>query len=142
MRRNKIVGLLLIVACVIFFTLVSGCTHPRPDPETGVKEWIAAVNDRDFVRAYDLAPMEIRRQITKDEFIREQDTNPLLAPGNSLESYTITNRTVSGDTASLTAQIVLITQDAGSSSRKKIALYLKFVEQYENGEWKVWTTAP
>ncbi len=142
MRRNLATGLLLILGCVIFLTLVSGCTYSRPDPETGVKAWITEVNHRNYASLYDLAPAEIRHQVSRDEFIKAQNNNTLLAPGNSFENYTILQRTVSGDTATLTAELILVTQDPLSPAPEKIPLFLKFVEYYENGEWKVWTAAP
>jgi len=142
MKKNQIVLLAIILLFIATAAIYTWTTTARPDPETGVKVWIAAVNDRDYARIYDLTPMEIRHQISRDDFIKEQEANPLLASGNSFDSYIIIQRTVSGDNSILTAQLVLATHDSGNSTSKKIPLYLKFIEHFENGEWKVWTTEP
>jgi len=135
-------GLLLTIVCVIFIILTSGCVHTHPDPETGVKAWVTAVNDRNYAVVYNLAPLAIRSQMPLEDFTKAQENNPLLASGNSIESYTITNKSVSGDTAELTAQLVLVSYASGSSIPQKYILYIKFVEYFENGAWKVWTTQP
>lgn len=122
MKKKLIINVLLIFGCVIFFILVSGCTGSRPDTETGVKAWITDVNHRDYASLYDLAPIEIQQQISKDEFIKAQDNNTLLAPGNSFENYTILQRTLSGDTATLTAEAHTGNSGLTKSSTEKNSL--------------------
>lgn len=134
----------MILALLILLTVFPGCTETGShDPDTGVRTWITAVNARDYVQLYDLAPREIRNAVSRDDFIKEQESNPFLAPGNSVEQYCITDRSGSGNTVSFTARLILATRVTGNaSSVVKIPLYIKFIEHYEDGEWKVWTAAP
>jgi|WetSurMetagenome_2_1015567.scaffolds.fasta_scaffold36546_2 hypothetical protein len=135
-------GIALLLVCVVAVMLIAGCTAARPDPEEGVRTWIAAVNDRDYAQVYAMAPREIREQVTEDVFIAAQDTNPFLASGNRIGNYTVIERNATGDTATITAQLLLVSPGSGNATTKTIVFYLKFVERFEDGEWKVWTAAP
>jgi hypothetical protein len=142
MRRTIIRSILLMLACLVVVTFISGCASTRPDPENGVRTWITAVNDRNYSHVYTMAPREIRSQVTEADFIATQETNPLLSPGNRIGDYTILERTASGDTATITAQLLLVTPGSGNATVTTVPLYLKFIERFEDGEWKVWTAAP
>jgi hypothetical protein len=142
MNTKVCCGIALTLACLVAVTLIAGWIAPRPDPEEGVRTWIAAVNDRDYSQVYAMAPREIRGQVTEAEFAAAQETNPFLSPGNRIEGYTIVERTGTGDVSTITARLVLVSTASGNPAVKKIPVYLKFVERLEDGRWKVWTAAP
>ena len=134
-------GIVIIAIILLFMSITPGCVQQRPDPEAGINMWIESVNDRNIQKLYRIAPAEVRDQIYEDEFIREQETNPLLAPGNRIIHYTILDREDSGITATFIVRLILETPTSTESS-SKIPLYIRFNEVYENGEWKVWTAEP
>jgi hypothetical protein len=140
---KKLTGLTIILMCVMIIAIcLAGCLQQRPDPETGVKNWIAAVNNHDYGRVYDLAPKEIRSRIDRQDFIGVQNGNPFLAPGNVIRNYQIVNRTQSGDNAELTVSVILYSPGSDNVSPGNVLIYLKFLEVFEGGEWKMWTSAP
>jgi hypothetical protein len=137
---KKITGFTIVILCgMILAICLAGCLQQRPDPEIGVKNWISAVNNHDYNRLYDLAPREIRQQINLQDFITAQKGNPLFNPGVSIGDYQITNRTLTGDTASLTVVLSLNMLANGNGSPHNTGLFIRFEEVFENGEWKVWT---
>jgi hypothetical protein len=142
MKRTIICSILLMLVCLAAVTFIAGCTSTRPDPENGVRTWITAVNDRNYSHVYAMAPRGIRQQVTEADFIAAQETNPLLSPGNRIGDYTILERTASGDTATITARLLLVTPGSGNATATTVPVYLKFIEQFEDGEWKIWTVAP
>lgn len=142
MKKNHIIVLLIIFLCIAITAIFAGYTTARPDPETGLTAWIAAVNIHDYDRVYDLAPQDIRQQISRPAFIAAQRDNPFLASGNIIKGYTVENKTISGNDGAITVQLLLHVPAAGNQSAQDIPLYIKFVEIFENGAWHVWTTSP
>jgi hypothetical protein len=142
MKQNQTCNLVLIFLCIGSAVIFAGCTGARPDPETGITAWITAVNNHDYDRVYDLGPREIQQQVSRSAFITAQRDNPLLAPGNLIKDYTIEKKTISENNAAITVQLILHTPAGANQSARDIALYIKFVETFENGEWKVWTAEP
>jgi hypothetical protein len=135
--------LTIIVVCVMIYTLcIAGCIQQRPDPETGVKYWISEVNNHDLNGLYDLAPKEIRQQITRQDFIAAQNNNSLIVPGNIIGNYQVLNRTVEGNNAALTVMFVMHSPGSSNVSPTNIPVYIKYIEVFEDSEWKVWTTSP
>jgi len=153
MRQSTLCAFIMlgILLCAI---LAAGCTDsiPKtlnqkppvaiPEPESGIAAWIVAVNDHDFVRVYDLAPYSVKKQVGLQEFIAAQRDNPLLAQGNVIKGYTIMDKTASGNDSAITAQLIIHSPAKINQSDQDIALYIKFVETFEDGAWHVWTTAP
>ncbi|MGA2917205.1 hypothetical protein [Methanoregula sp.] len=140
---KKITGLTIIIVCGLILAMcLAGCMQKMPDPETGVNNWVSAANNHDYSRVYDLAPQEIRIQINRQDFIAAQNGNPFLAPGNSIRNYQVVNRTLSGDNAELTVAVDLYSPGSANASSGNVLIFLKFLEVFEDGEWKVWTTKP
>jgi hypothetical protein len=152
MRQSTLCAFILlgIVLCAV---MAAGCTDSItkpiqkppaaiPEPETGIVAWIMAVNDHDFVSVYDLAPYSVKKQVGLQEFIAAQRDNPLLAQGNVIKGYTIMDKTASGNDSAITAQLIIHSPSKVNQSEQDIALYIKFVETFEDGAWHVWTEAP
>jgi len=135
-----------LLGCIILVMLTAACMQPAPgrtSPVTGITTWIDAVNARDYHRVYTLAPDTIREETDESNFTQAQAGNPLLATGNRITGYQVLNQTIVGNNAMITAQLILDTPgEMNSSPATKIPLYLKFIETFEHGEWKVWTMAP
>lgn len=131
---------------IVFVMLIPACIQSSPGnsyPEFGMTTWIDAVNGRDYHRLYTLAPNSIRQQIDETTFIQEQTGNPLFAGGGRITGYQILNQTLAGNRATITARLVLETPgEGGGNLSRKIPLYIKFLETFERGEWKVWTSEP
>ena len=140
LRKNQILPVFLAIICIA--GLISGCTTPRPDPETGVTAWISAVNNHDINKVYDLSPGQVKERISRQDFIQAQQNNSFLAPGNTITRYTIMTRSVSADSAALTVELFMRSPAAGTGEGEVIPVYIRFIEVFESGEWKVWTTAP
>ena len=100
------------------------------------------MNNHDLNRIYDLAPQDIRQKINLQDFIAAQNNNTLLTPGNSIKKYQVVTRTFDGNSAALTVMVVMNSPGSGNVSPMNIPLYIKFIEIFEDNEWKVWTTAP
>jgi len=139
---RKIQCLLIILAFIGIAGLVAGCTAPRPDPETGITAWISAVNNHDINRIYDLAPVELKDRISRQDFTLAQQNNSFLSPGNTITRYMVMARSGSGENAEITAELFMKSAVAGTGDGQVIPVYIKFVEVFESGEWKVWTTTP
>ena len=138
--KNQCLPVLLAFICIA--GLISGCTTPRPDPETGVAAWISAVNNHDINRIYDLTPGQLKDRISRQDFLQVQQNNTFLAPGNTITRYTVMARSVSDNSAALTVELFMTSPAAGTKEGEVIPVYIKFIEVFENGEWKVWTTSP
>jgi len=138
--KNQYLPVLLAFICIA--GLVSGCIAQRPDPETGITAWISAVNNHDYNRVYDLAPEAIHEQINRSAFIFAQSDNKLLPPGNVIKGYSVIDKKVSANYAEITVQLNLHAAATQNASSEEIPVFIKFVEIFENGEWKVWTTSP
>jgi hypothetical protein len=136
----------VLLICMVLVTIAAACVQPSQSilsPEAGMKIWIDAVNARDYHRLYALAPDSIRQQTNESAFIQAQAGNPLLADGSRITGYHILNQTRNGNNAAITVQLVLdIPEGESRNSSRKIPLYIKFIETFEQGEWKVWTTEP
>ena len=136
--------LTLAVACVAIIVFNNNNNHGAKymvsfnDPETGVKEWIDAVNEKNIVRVYDLAPDEVKGKRTLDQFKGENTNNILFGEGNYLHNYSLLNKTQNGTYAQIIAQIFLHQQD-NQGMDHEIPIFYKFALFYEHGEWKIWT---
>jgi hypothetical protein len=123
--------------------VIRNTSLPSMDPETGIQIWITAVNTRDYPRLYSLAPDSMRQQLDEATFTQAQEGNPLLRSGNKITGYQVLNQTLVGNNATITAQLILETTGEGNGNlTQKIPLYIKFLETFEHGEWKVWTAEP
>lgn len=142
MKKNHIIFLVIFLLCIGAAIIFAFTTSARPDPEKGITSWIAAVNSHDFDRVYDLSPQSVQRQVNRSAFLAVQSGNPFLAPGIIIKSYTVLNKTISGDKSNITTQLELQMPAKVNQSEQDISFYIKFVEDYENGEWHVWTTSP
>jgi len=154
MEEKKVKQIKWLMAGIIILLFIAGSaivilnnknitSLPTMDPETGIQRWISAVNTRDYHHLYTLAPDTIRQQVDEATFMQAQEGNPLLSSGNKITSYQVLNRTFVGNNATITAQLMLAIPGEGSGNlSKKFPLYIKFLETFEHGGWKVWTTEP
>jgi len=128
---------------------LSGCIDTTPhfeasDPEQAIQTWGDAVNARDYAKLYNLAPESIKRQISLQNFTSIQQNNSFLQPGSSIAGFQVINRTIINETTvTVTGALIIDSPVSGNtSSPTEIPVYIKFLEFYENGEWRVWTTRP
>ena len=116
--NKKIWNTGLIVAGFLLFVFATGCTtfqqttaHPQSvtvsqdRPETGIKNWLDAVNQKNVTRLYDLSPDEIKRQISFDQFREENLNNTLLKPGHGFVNFTVINKEQNGTYSQIFAQV-------------------------------------
>ena len=145
-KLSSCAGVCLILALLI---LTCGCIGessffdknvPQSDPETGVVNWIQAINAHDPSALYYLAPSQLRNQISIEQFKIENANNTLLERDKSISQYQILNQTENSTMANLKV-LILLQQNVTSNSTttETIPLYLNFEEWYENGAWRVWT---
>ena len=147
----QIIGRFLIIAAILVGTIIAmGCTSPapgnnssasisRPDPETGLANWISAVNEKNFPRLYELAPGFIRKNLTEKEFVASNVGNPVLEPGFTFVGYEIMNKTIQGNNANIRAVLFASNSSLNTNSTGEIPIFYNFIFSYENNEWKVWT---
>ena len=57
------------------------------DPETGIQEWVDAVNNKDIVRLYDLEPNEIKQEVSFGQFVTVNKDNAFLSQNATLTGY-------------------------------------------------------
>lgn len=113
-------------------------TASRPDPGTGIANWIAAVNGKDVSRLYDLAPAAIKSQADLENFTQANEGNILLRPGWQITGFTELNRTVAENSAAIRAGLdVSRPRESGNFTRETV--FWHFVLYFEGDEWKVWT---
>lgn len=140
-----------VVAGLLLIALIAGSVYildskntgkfsvPSTDPETGIQEWIDAMNQRNIDRVYDLAPDEIKNQVTPEQFKMANINNTLLTPGNSFSSYTVMDKKQNGTSARIIAQVILhIPSNQQNTQSTDIPLVDTFALLYQHGEWKVW----
>ena len=147
---KKILIIMSVVVGMCAMILMCGCTSANtslqsenltpPDPETGITAWMDAINAHDVSALYNLAPEEIRDQISLDQFAKANVNNTLLSQDKAIVDYKILNATSNATMADIYTMIVLKQNvSANSTQTETIPIYLNFEEWYENGEWKVWT---
>ena len=143
---------LCALVCILALVSFSGCTSSlhdssmnkttvsASDPETGIEEWMDAVNHKDVNRLYALAPDEIKQQVSYDQFVKDNEDNILFKPGLEFTNYTVLNKTVNQSDAKITALLVLQKPVSGNSTQNEsIPVLYTFILRYEEGQWKVWT---
>ena len=147
---KKILMVVCVVVGICAVILTCGCTSANtslqrenptpPDPETGIIAWMDAINAHDVSALYNLAPEEIRDQISLDQFAKANMNNSLMMPDKTITGYKILNETE--NTTMANARVALLLHQnvsSDSTQTETIPLYLNFEEYYENGEWRVWT---
>jgi hypothetical protein len=145
-KKWFVAGLIIILvflgsAIVILNTknIIAKSSVPSTDPETGIQKWIEAVNGRNVDRLYDLAPDEIKEQITLAQFKEDNINNTLFRPGYYFSNYTLMDKKQNGTSAQILAGITLHQPKEQDSSGNEIPVLYKFALFYEHGEWKIWT---
>jgi hypothetical protein len=138
------IGLLvLILACGCLATKPSGLSENpslQPDPDTGLIAWMEAINTHDVTGLYNLAPEEIRDQVSLDQFEKANMNNSLMTQDKAVTGYKILNETGNATMTNIRVELLLRQNvSADSLQTETIPLYLNFEEWYEKGEWKVWT---
>jgi hypothetical protein len=151
MEEKKLKHIRWFVAGLLLIALIAGSVYvvdskntgkfsvPSTDPETGIQEWIDAMNQRNIDRVYDLAPDEIKDQVTPEQFKMANINNTLLKPGNSFTSYTVIEKKQNGTSAQITAQVILhIASNQQNTHGTDVPVVDTFALLYQHGEWKVW----
>ena len=114
-------------------------SSPSADPETGVRMWIDAVNQRNIERIYNLTPDEIKQQITITRFTENNVNNTLFQSGYDPAGYRILDKQQNRTFARIVAEVPYRGNHPGPGI--KAPLVYVFDLFYEHGEWKVWTDA-
>ena len=146
-KRWLIAGfiLLLVLAGSVFIVINKGNSFGKSpqsvqDPREGIKEWIDAMNTRDFARLYALSPESIQKGIDVQGFTRAQAGNPLFAEGSRISEFQVLNQSFDGNTTTITALIVMTMPSQENSTTENIPIQIKFIEIFEHGSWRVWAT--
>jgi hypothetical protein len=139
----------VVLCCIILVVLSTGCTQPslfvKPavvpssDPESGIIQWMDAMNRHDVPQLYHLAPSSLRSNISLEEFSLINQNNVYFSRNVSFVSYEILNKTVSSDIVDIRATLVTDHFPAGRDLEKNIPIFFHFTLIRENGEWKIWT---
>ncbi len=143
---------LCAVVCILVLVIISGCTSYQhdssmnrttissSDPETGIQEWVAAVNNKDLGRLYDLSPDEIKTQMSWENFTAANENNEFLRPDETFTFDSVMNKTGNATVANLKVILLLHKNTSANSTQSEtIPLYFNFIELFEHGEWKVWS---
>jgi ABC-type Fe2+-enterobactin transport system substrate-binding protein len=147
--RNVLKWGIAVFFLIAIAVTISGCIDTTPhlatsDPEQAIQTWGDAVNARDYPKLYNLAPEAIKSQISLQDFTSIQQNNSFLRPGSSIAGFQVLNRTIINETTiTVTGALIIDSPASGNtSSPSEIPVYIKFLEFYENGEWRIWTTHP
>jgi hypothetical protein len=116
-----------------------GVMSSRPDPETGIVNWMSAVNGKNLPKLYELSPGFIKKNVTEQEFIASNDGNIILEPGFKFSGYEIMNKTVQGNYANIRAVLIASNSSLTTNATTGVPIFYNFIFSYENNEWKVWT---
>lgn len=149
MTGNKFYLAAAALCCILLLTVSAGCTQsslfakpvvlPSSDPESGIVQWMDAMNRQDVIRLYRLAPSSIRTGVSLEEFALINHDNVYFSRNVTFVSYEIINKTVSDNTADIKAMLVTNQFPAGGEPVENIPIWFHFTLTRENGEWKVWT---
>jgi hypothetical protein len=136
--------------CILVFVSISGCTATLPgatvnktlgsypDPQTGIVKWVNEMNNRDLYGLYQLAPGEVRQQISYEQFEQANQNNELFTPGWAFTNVTILNETINQSVVTIKAQLLLNVPGSNSTQSQTIPIYDTYTLTYEDNEWKVW----
>jgi hypothetical protein len=134
---------IIIAGCIAACIFIAGCTgnsslfnksSVQLQPETGIDNWIAALNSKDIPRLYTLSPSVIRSNISEQDFIRANEDNILLKPGVGFTDLEIINKTSDMSKATIKASVIVDQPGTG-----RTPVFYTFQLFFEDGEWKVWT---
>lgn len=138
------------IVCILVFVSISGCTATLPgatvnktlgsypDPQTGIVKWVNEMNNRDLYGLYQLAPGEVRQQISYEQFEQANQNNELFTPGWAFTNVTILNETINQSVVTIKAQLLLNVPGSNSTQSQTIPIYDTYTLTYEDNEWKVW----
>ena len=143
--------ILVLFVCILALVSISGCMASLPassmnktiaaysDPETGIHDWVDAVNNKDIVRLYDLEPNEIKQYVSFKQFLTVNKDNEFLSQNATLTDYEILNKTSNATAANLRVVLYWYGPVSPNSTHvETIPMFYNFEELFENGEWKVW----
>jgi hypothetical protein len=140
-----VAGLILVI-CLIGSVYVlehknmEKSSVPSADPETGIKMWIDAVNQRNIDRVYDLSPDQIKQQLTLPQMKENNLNNTLLQPGFRFTDYKVVDKQQNGTNAKIAATLILqFPPSQESTEGKLVPVRYNFALFYQHGEWKIWT---
>lgn len=123
--RTNLGGLVVIVALLF----ISGCGWFAATPGQTVKDFLNAVNDKDFETAQGCFSTRSQAQFGNKMFASIVGTADDMEKRGGLDSVEILDETINGDTATLTAIIKM-----GDGSHETMQVFLI----KENDEWKLY----
>jgi hypothetical protein len=144
-KRRLFPIICFLVICILYcgctgISSDAGFTKNRDNPESGIVNWMAAMNYHDSGRLYNLSPQIIKKQISKTEFIKVNEENGMFIDNITFVDYTVLNRTQSNNGATLKVQMVMATPDRITGNVSYSGIFYTFNEYFENNEWKVWAS--
>jgi hypothetical protein len=138
--------------CILALVSISGCTASLPgssvnktiaaysDPETGIHDWVDAINNKDIVKLYDLEPYGFKQEVSLTQFVTINQDNEFLSPNATLTGYKILNETSNATAANLRVMVYWHGPVSPNSTQlQTVPIFYNFEELFENGEWKIWT---
>jgi hypothetical protein len=147
---KNIVCITFLCLFILAFVSISGCTAtmpntsqnvavPNSDPQTGIQEWVDAVNNKDVARLYDLEPEGFKQGVSFSQFALLNKDNEFISPNSSLTDYKILNETSDATVANIRVMVYWHgLKSQNSSQMETVPLFFNFEESFENGEWRVW----
>ncbi|MGB7992829.1 hypothetical protein [Methanoregula sp.] len=147
---KNIVCIMALCLLIIAVVNISGCTStvpnaatnevvPNSDPQTGIQEWVTAVNNKDIATLYDLEPDGFKQEVSFSQFVLLNKDNEFMSPNSSLTDYKIMNETSNITDANMRVMVYWHGPNSQNSTQMEtIPLFFNFEESYENGEWRVW----
>ena len=139
-----LLGVVLIVlaigiVCIVNNPNLSGKSPEKlPDPETGIHLWMNAMNTGNGDRLYDLAPDEIKEQMTLVQFQKDNLNNAFTHPGYVLNTYHVIDKIQNGTYAQIVAEVYYQQTGTGGKTEMGAPIWYTFDLFYEHGEWKLW----
>ncbi|MFZ2074581.1 MAG: hypothetical protein WB986_04390 [Methanoregula sp.] len=150
---KNIQDILFLFVCILALVSISGCMASLPgssvnktivaysDPETGIHNWVDAVNSKDIVKLYDLEPYGFKQEVSLKQFVTVNQDNEFISPNATLTGYEILNKTSNATVANLRVVVYWYGPVSPNSTQMEtIPMFYNFEELFENGEWKVWET--
>lgn len=131
MNRRGLIRLLPAIALIMTALLAGGCGGGSPS--SVVDDYIAAINDHDFDRVYDLASSSYQESSPRDEFIGGMEA--VWIEGARLEDYEVIEETVDGDAATVTFKTRVVLPGVQEELLEENESSVDLVK--EEGEWKI-----
>jgi len=136
------VTFLILIAINFAFLDVSTIPKQRTDPESGIYNWMGAMNTRDYARLYAISPSGIKQNISFNDFRSVNEDNIFFRDNVTFIDFQVLNKTSTGNIISIEAALEASKADYLTKNVSNFVIFYGFDESYENNEWKVWARAP